>query len=249
MNRLSVTVIDVLGLLVPGFVFVIGIALTPIPSAWLEPLSKALHDRLPLLTNPWVAGGSWLAIAYVLGFLMRLTSITIMNRLTVHRWKPRLEREAAAVDELFAELIANSRLTESLKRLASLCSERDPARYAPYFHFAKRLIRTNNDLWAEAERLEAEVRFSAGLFFPFVVLALDGVLGFFLGFSRPAASILILVGVAGVVIIIQSFPSRRAKEFLYDQFLALVMLRQGMPSSLESPKDVTPEAAPVPRSA
>jgi hypothetical protein len=200
MNRLSVTVIDILGLLVPGVALIFGVLLVPIPAAWLKPLGQLLMERMPLLSNPWVSGGCWLATAYVLGFLLRLVSISIVSKLAGKQWFGRVERDAKAIDEVFELALGNPRLSKSLKELAEKCGVQDLGKYAPYFHFSKRLVRGSPELWVEVERLEAEVRFAAGLFVPCVVLAIDGALR---GLSAPESWILFLVGIAGAALILR----------------------------------------------
>jgi len=222
MNRLTVTIVDVLGFLVPGLALLFGFVLVPVPPEWLRPVNETLLQRMPLLGNPWVAGGCWLAIAYVLGFLIRLTSISALNLLTWRRSSARLERDAAALDGPLTSALNDAALSEGLKTLANACNERDPGRRAPYFHFAKRLVRTSARLWTEAERLEAEMRFAAGLFLPLLVLSVDGVL---IGFSTPAGWLISIICGTGAALILVAFPSRHAKEILYDQFLALVVLK------------------------
>jgi hypothetical protein len=145
-----------------------------------------------------------------------------MNRVTKSRWAPRLKAEADTLDEVFEEAIANPKLSMSLKELSKLYGERDPGRYAPFFHFAKRLVRKHPDMWAEAERLEAEIRFAAGLFLPFLLLFIDGLL---LGPThKSSAWVLVVIGAFGASLMILAFPSKRVKEVLYNHFLALAIL-------------------------
>jgi len=221
MNRLSVTIVDILGVLVPGAVLLVGCLLV-LPNPALVPASTGTVNELTkFLSNPWFMGDVWLATAYVLGFLLRLVSIPFMNILTKHRWAPKLKEEADTLDQVFEEVIANQKLSTSLKKLSNLYGVRDPGHYAPYFHFAKRLVRKNPDMWTEAERLEAEIRFAAGLFFPFLLLLIDGI---FLRATHPQAWVLVVIGALGAGIVIFAFPSRRIKEVLYNHFLALAIL-------------------------
>lgn len=168
MNRLAVTVVDILGVLIPGAVLLGGCLLVPAPVAPIPALMALIQGPIQLLSNPWVMGGIWLATAYVLGFLIRLISIRIMSMITLRAWSGKLEREAKALEEVFDAAIANQALSGSLKALAKGYEKSNPGHYAPYFHFAKRLIRQYPDMWAEAERNEAEIRFVAGLFLPFL---------------------------------------------------------------------------------
>jgi hypothetical protein len=233
MNRLSVTIVDILGVLVPGAVLLLGCFFVPPPLAPIPALTGMVDKSIQLLSNPWVVGGVWLATAYVLGFLLRLVSIPFMNILTKHRWAPRLKLEADTLEQVFEEAIANLKLSTSLKELSKLYGERDPGRYAPYFHFAKRLVRKHPDMWTEAERLEAEIRFAAGLFLPFLLLLIDGIA---LRPTRPPAWVLIVIGALGAGIVIFAFPSRRVKEVLYNYFLALAILLDPVRRSTTSPE-------------
>lgn len=221
MNRLSVTIVDILGVLVPGAALLIGLILFPFPQLDRSAVNSALVDRVQLFGNPWVAGGCWLAVAYVLGFLIRLVSIRVMNYLTWWKWGPTLSADSQALEQAFDEALDNPTLAAGLRKLSHLCGKRDPGRYAPFFHFAKRVVRGSPDYWNEAERLEAEVRFAAGLLIPFVVFAADGIAR---KLATPAAWLLLLTGAVGAITIVLTFPSRRTKEVLYNQLLALAVL-------------------------
>jgi len=221
MNRLALTVVDVLGLLIPGIVLLFGFCLAPVPLEWLQPLNAALLERLPILSNEWVAGGCFLGSAYTLGFLLRVTSLGALNHLTWRRWSVVFVHQTKAFNGVFEVALANAQLTQALNEFSSHYEKHHPGKYAPYFPLAKRLIRRNSELWAEAERLEAEVRFTAGLFFPFIVLSLDGIAR---GLSTPGAWVLLALGASGAVIVLRTFPPRRSSEVLYVQLLALTLL-------------------------
>lgn len=223
MNRVSVTIVDFMAFLVPGVVLLFGLVLVPIPDAWIAPLNDSVLQRMPLLNNPWAAGGCWILSAYVLGFLLRLISIELMNLLTSHRWVSRVRSQASELSEALEAAIGDPKLTTAIKAVSGLGDGRGVSSCAPYFHFVKRIIRTRPELWVEAERLEAEVRLVAGLFLPFVVIAVDGVLRIPQGIA-PAA-VLLITGGAGATVVFRTFPDRRVKEVLYDQLLALIALR------------------------
>jgi hypothetical protein len=176
---------------------------------------------MPILSNAWVAGGCWLAAAYVLGFLLRLRSIGFLNWLTWRRWSTLLQSETKELEKVFESAVANPTLIASLKSIAGLCGHRDPIRCAPYFYFAKRVVRSYPELWTEAERLEAEVRFAAGLFLPFLVLAFDALLR---GLTTTGAWVLLAIGVGGATVVLTAFPPLRIKEIIYVHYLALVVL-------------------------
>jgi hypothetical protein len=223
MNRVSVTIVDFMAFLVPGVVLLFALVLIPLRDPWLAPLNESLLKRIPLLSNPWAAGGCWILSAYVLGFLLRLISIELMNLLTAHRWVDRVKGQSTHLSGAIEDAIDNQKLVAALKNIPGLGDGRGVSKCAPYFHFAKRIIRTRPELWVEAERLEAEVRLAAGLFVPFLVLAVDGVLRIPNGVA--AALVLLFTGVAGAAIVFFAFPDRRVKEVLYDQLLALIALR------------------------
>jgi ABC-type multidrug transport system fused ATPase/permease subunit len=224
MNRVAVTIVDFMAFLVPGVVFLFALVLVPIPDAWTAPLSDALSARVPLLSNPGVAGGCWVLSAYLLGFLLRLTSIDLISHITSHRWVNRVQEHSQKLSSAMEEAIDNQKIVEALKAIADLAADRGVSKWAPYFQFAKRVVRTRPELWVEAERLEAEIRLMAGLFVPFVVLAIAGGLRLLLHFR--SALVLVAVGVIGAATVYRTFPDRRIKEALYDQLLAFVALRK-----------------------
>jgi hypothetical protein len=221
MPTFLVTVVDLLGVFVPGFVMLVAMLLVPSALGVHPRLVEVLPD--PVGSNVWILGGTYAIAAYILGFLVRLVSIRIMNVLTLGRWADQIKAEAEALEPALTAAFANKQLTESLKKLAEDLNKYDPGRYAPYFHYAKRVVRREPAMWAEAERLEAEVRFAAGLFLPLVLLMLDGVL-LSLWRQQTAGWWLFAAAGTGVVAVRWTFPSRRSREVLYDQFLALVVL-------------------------
>lgn len=222
MNRLSVTIVDLLGMLVPGAVMLCGLFFLPPFWISLSTVRPPGSGTLGPLSEPWIAGGIWLAVAYVIGFLLRQISIPLMQHLTRGRWVPQLVKEAAVLDPIFETALGDASLTTSLKDLAQLRKDGDPGHLAKYFHFAKRIVRNRPELWVEAERLEAEMRFLAGLFVPFVLLFLDGAILLILSQNAWA---LTAIGAGGAAVILYAFPSRRVKEVRYDYFLALVALK------------------------
>jgi hypothetical protein len=222
MNRVAVTIVDFMAFLVPGVVFLFALVFVPIPDAWMTPLSDALSARVPPLGNPWVAGGCWLLSAYLLGFLLRLTSIDLISFMTSHRWVNRVQQHSQRLSFAMEEAINDQKIVEALKAVAELGADRGVSKWAPYFQFAKRLVRTRPELWVEAESLEAEIRLMAGLFVPFVVLAVAGGLRMLLHFR--SALVLVAVGVLGAATVYRTFPERRIKEVLYDQLLAFIAI-------------------------
>jgi len=237
MPTFVVTIVDLLGVFVPGFLMLVAMLLVPSALGVNLRFVEVLPD--PVGSNVWILGGAYAITAYIVGFLVRLVSMSIMNVLTLHRWADRIKTEAAALEPALTAAFANKQLTESLKTLAKGFEKYDPGRYAPYFHYAKRVVRREPTMWAEAERLEAEVRFAAGLFLPLVLLVLDGAL---LSLWRQQTSGWWLFAAAGtgVVAVLCAFPSRRSREVLYDQFLALAVL----PNPPVTPHDKAEEQQP-----
>ena len=224
MNRVSITIVDFMAFLVPGVVFLFGLVLVPFPDDWIAPLSDALSARVPLLSNPWVAGGCWVLSAYLLGFLLRLTSIDLISFITSHRWISRVQHDSQKLSAVIEETINDQKLVEALQAIADVAANRGVSKWAPYFQFVKRVVRTRPELWVEVERLEAEIRLVAGLFIPFVVLMIVGGLRMLIHFR--SALLLVAIGAIGAAIVYRRFPDRRIKEALYDQLLALIALRK-----------------------
>lgn len=224
MNRVAITIVDVMAFLIPGVVLLFGLVLIPVPDDWMAPLRDVLWARVPLLTNSWVAGGCWVMAAYLLGFLLRLASIDLISSITLRRWKDRVRRGSNTLSAAIEETINDPKLVDALKTIADAAPDHAVGKWAPYFQFAKRLVRTRPELWVEAERLEAEVRLMAGLFIPFVILAIAGGLRMPLHFR--SAILLVGAGAIGALIVYRRFPERRVKETVYVQLLALVALRK-----------------------
>jgi hypothetical protein len=246
MPTFLVTVVDLLGVFVPGLVMLIAVLLVP-AALGLQPRLNLLPGLLG--SSLWVLVGLYGVAAYILGFLVRLKSIDIMNALTLRRWTKRIGEEAEALEPALTDALANRPLTESLKKLAEYTTKYyrtkyGPGKYAPYFHYAKRLLRRDPRMWAEVERLEAEARFTAGLFVPLVMLFLDGILlsqwGRIEGWWRTTGGhavlqltyweqvivgrgLMVAAGI-GVATVYMAFPERRRREVLYVQLLALAAL-------------------------
>jgi hypothetical protein len=222
MQRMSVTIVDFMAVLVPGVTLLFAVLLAPWPDAWLMPLNESLR-RVPLLSNEWAAAACWALAAYVLGFLLRLISIELMNRLTARRWVGSVKLQMTELGPSMVAAINDDTLVVALQKIAAARDRHGVGSCAPYFHYAKRIIRTQPELWVEAERLEAEVRLAAGLFVPFCAFIADGVARYLVLGVSPL--LLIALGTIGAATIFVSFPERRIKEVFYDYLLALVVLR------------------------
>jgi hypothetical protein len=234
---LLVSVIDVLGIFVPGFLLLIGILLFP-------PLSSDLLKQWPTWTvllevfrnNIW----TWVvfsAIAsYVLGFIIRLCSIRLVQSITKHWWAEKLKKRAKVFEAAIKTALKDKELCETIE--ADAKSERITS-LAPYFHFVKRIVRSGPPvLWAESERMEADIRFAVGIFVPLLIFVVDG-----LWLASLSGLILAVVSGIGAFIIIATFPSRRIREVINNYYLALVVLRYvpKFPVSIKS--ETTDDAA------
>jgi hypothetical protein len=222
MNRLSVTVVDLLGMLVPGVVLLVAFFLLPTGLAPLPEIVGLRVSDLEILDDSWVVGVLCLATAYVLGFLLRQLAIPVMQAITKERWTHHLRREAEILGPSLEAALGDESLVKSLRELAEI-NKRDPGHHAPFFHLVKRLIRQHPELWVEVERLEAEIRLLAGLFLPFLLLLLDGLLCFIAG--QAGWWTLMALGAGGAGVILYVFPGRRVKEVRHAYFLALVALK------------------------
>lgn len=224
MNRVAITIVDVMAFLIPGVVLLFGFVLVPFPDDWLAPLRDVICARVPLLTNSWVAGGCWVVAAYLLGFLLRLVSMDLLSSITWRRWSNRVHQRSNTLSAALEEAIGNPVVVDALRSIADASADHAVGKWAPYFQFAKRSLRLRHELWVEAERLEAEIRLMAGLFIPCVILAIAGGLRMPLHFR--SATLLIAAGALGALTVYLRFPERRVKETVYVQLLALVALRR-----------------------
>ena len=220
MRRLTVSIIDVLGVFVPGFLLLSGFGLLAVAfdPHLLEKLRATSETvKLPAI---WVIVG---LLAYVLGFLLRLVSIRLLQALTGSRWRRMVSDYSASVGGELRASLADKQLVEALEESTAMLGETHLYRIAPLFPYAKRLVRPYDSLREEAERLEAEVRFTAGLFPPLVLLAIaSGSLAYRLSLTwlLPAT-----IALAFSVVVFLAFPDRRVKEVLYVYYLALVALK------------------------
>jgi hypothetical protein len=225
MKGLIVSIVDVLGIFVPGFLLLIGILLFP---SVARELSKEWPTSALLLAgvrDNFATLGILAAISsYVLGFIIRLSSISILQILTFPFWAEKLKKRVEKLEETLGAALkndlGNDDVCKSLKAEACLRSRFEVARNAPYFAFAKRLIQNGNpSLWTGTERIEAELRFMAGIFLPLILLFLDGV-----RIASNSGYALATVSGVGVLIILLSFPTRRIREVVYNYHMALIVL-------------------------
>jgi hypothetical protein len=216
---LLINIIDVLGIFVPGFLLLIGILLFP-------PLANDLLKEWPTFTilleairnNIWIVASLSVIASYVLGFLIRLCSIRILHTLTKRSWAEKLRLRTTVIEPTIKSALNDEELCKAIE--ANAKAERISS-LAPYFHFAKRIVRSGPPvLWAESERMEADIRFAAGIFVPLLVFIVDG-----LWLWSLSGSVLAAISGVGAFVIIVTFPSRRIREVVYNYYLALIVLR------------------------
>jgi hypothetical protein len=223
MKGLVVSIVDVLGIFVPGFLLLMGIVIYIYPSIANDLLKEWPTWTLLLggIRDNFALFGVLAAISsYVLGFIIRLCSISILQILTFPFWAEKLKKRAEKLETVIGGALNNKDVCDSLEEEAKLRPKFEVAHNAPYFAFAKRLIQNGNPtLWTGTERMEAELRFMAGIFIPLILLFIDGIrLASYSGYVLAAVS-----GI-GVLIILQSFPKRRIREVIYNYHMALIVL-------------------------
>lgn len=228
MTGLFITMVDILGVFIPGVLLLAGVLLCPPVGSTMPSLAKTL-SFVPdhLRSNAWVLGISAAATAYVLGFLLRLVSMRVLQHLTRRWWKDKLKQQAECLQQTFETALNRPYLCDALKTLSKKLGPTEPGTYAPYFHFAKRLVRSHLPLYREVERLEAEIRFAAGLFIPFGLLFIDGI--WMVAARSDAGWTVATISLIAAVIIFVTFPSRRIREVIYNYYLALVALSHPPP--------------------
>ena len=222
MNGLFLTIVDILGIFVPG-ALLLG-ALVAMPPVWHSIDWQSIYPAALLPANRLTTIAAVSLVSYTLGFLNRLWSIRLLQTMVKSAWTDLLTRLASPLNAAFEAAIKDQVLCDSLLTLAKRLNPLDPGHYAPYFHYAKRLTRTMPGLWAEGERLEADARFTAGLFLPLLLVSIDGAWIALLYRSIPAWLVTV-VSAAGVAAVVVAFPSRRNREVIYAYLLALIALR------------------------
>jgi hypothetical protein len=222
MKGLLVSIVDVLGIFVPGFLLLVGILLFP-------PLTYDLSKEWPTLTllleairvNFTVFAILSAISSYVLGFIIRLYSISALQLLTFPFWAKKLKSRSQGLEKALRSALNDHALCQTLEAEAAQRAKYEVANAAPYFLFAKRIIHHGNpSLWTGAERMEAELRFVAGIFVPLLVLFCDGM------WMRSTFGYVLAVvsGLAAIVVLI-TFPTRRIREVIYDYQMALIALK------------------------
>lgn len=230
MKNLFLTIVDILGIFVPGILLLAGLLLFPgvLTSLSSGNLQADLSHFIEANRISIAVAGS--IVAYVLGFLVRLWSIGLLEWITRTKWTKMLQEKVPYLEKPLEKAVGDADFQAALQSLASTYKATDLTPHAPYFHFAKRLVRANNSgLWADAERMEAELRFAAGLCIPFCLFIFDG-----LFFPKPFGYVLSVISLCGLAAVIARFPSRRVKEVLMDYLLALIVLKYNKAPIAES---------------
>jgi len=225
MKSLVVSIVDVFGIFIPGFLLLLGIILFPVAIGYGESY-KNLFQATPevIRANTAGIGAVLVIISYATGFLVRLGSVGLLHLLTSKWWGAKLAKQGELLGPIFEECLNYPELCAALKEAYG---SRSPGPhihgYAPYFNFAKRIVRNGSTaLWTDAERLEAELRFSTGLFVPLCVLAIDGL--FFIR-SAPFGPMLTVFSLLGCFVILYTFPRRRIREVQHIYTTAIITLR------------------------
>ncbi len=221
MKGLIVSIVDVLGIFVPGFLLLIGIVIFPSVSSDLLKEWPTWTLLLGGIRDNFAILGVLAAISsYVLGFIIRLCSISILQILTFPFWAEQLKKRVEKLETTLGKALDNIDVSESLQEEVKLRSKFEVAHNAPYFAFAKRLIQNGNPaLWTSTERMEAELRFMAGIFITLILLFVDGI-----RIASSSGYVLAVISGIGLLIILLSFPTRRIREVVYDYHMALIVL-------------------------
>src|SRR5262249_6732023 len=134
----------------------------------------------------------------------------------------KLTKRAEALHPIIEECLNYPSLCVAIKEIENTSSNDAVGLYAPYFGLAKRIIRNSSPtLWPDAERLEAEIRFAAGLFIPLFLLSVNGLL---LIRHLPFGPILFCVPLVGCIVIVYTFQFRRIREVIHIYIMAIITL-------------------------
>lgn len=248
MKGIFVTIVDILGVFVPGFLLLIGILLFPplFLDSFIQININNTENKTTILCREFqnntiiITSIIVIIFSYVLGFIIRLFSVRFMQFVTRFFWEDKLKERTEVMTKQVKKSLKNPQLCKTIEAEAKLHSNYELSEQAPYFHFAKRLIRSKNpNLWLEAERLEADVRFSAGIFIPLVLLIVDGV-WFAIKYNNKAGVILTIFTFLIALIVLVTFPGRRIKEVVYGYYLALIVLEYPDKNSEKEKEKDTP---------
>jgi len=224
MKGLIVTIVDVFGIFIPGAL--LAMALLAFPPVTAELIRGDGTWLVGLrLVDPLVAGMGGFIVACALGFVNRLWAVKLCSRLTFRLWSDKLLARTADLNPMIERYLGDRELGIDLEKLAGALDKNETGRYAPYFHYAKRLIRANSSaLWSETERLEAEIRFTAGLLVPLAALAFDGLYAAVFQSTFLSVGVSLLAGM-GAVVAVRAFPNRKVREVQYVYLMAIIVLK------------------------
>ncbi|HEU0300181.1 MAG TPA: hypothetical protein VFR37_12020 [Longimicrobium sp.] len=224
MKGLLVTIVDVFGILVPGSLILCALLAFPPVAEELLDGSAEWASGLKLV-DPVITYTIGAILACAIGFINRLWAVRLCQFLTSRVWVHKLEARARNLNSSIARYLKDDDLEGDLCKVAESLEPLEVGRHATYFHYAKRLVRGSSPaLWAEAERLEAEIRFTAGLLLPFTLLTIDGIYAAISTASLLAGGFA-LVAFAGAAAALSAFPSRRLREVLYVYLMAIIVLK------------------------
>jgi hypothetical protein len=219
-----VTLVDVVGVLVPGLVLLLGIALLPPVAHELKASCLLSWLQYPLEHCCWLLAIAGLTAGYIVGFMIRLFSTKLLQFLCWRSLQEGAKKAVNYVEPLLEAALGDKQLSSAIR--ATLPTERPGplgkyhhSRYAPFFDLARHLVRASgSSLWAQAERREVDVRLMTGLLVPLTLLALDGVLYVAQGWVAFGLC-LTPMSVIAIILIAYRFPRYRARE-AFDVYMA-----------------------------
>lgn len=224
MKSIIVSIVDVLGVFIPGFLFLCSIFLF---NESLGSHSLLVKDLSNVLSN--LSSGAAISLivvfSYLFGYLIRLKSIRLLQNLTKSRWEEKMKVMSVSLNGMFESAVNNNDLTNSIRESNTKRESIGISQYVPYFHFAKRLALLYSPLaCAEIERDEAKIRFTSGLLIPLPFLFINGILlcfksDIFLGV------LLIALSLGSLYVVISNFPKRRLREVENIYHLAVIILK------------------------
>src|SRR5690349_3604318 len=136
MKSIFVSIIDILGIFIPGFLLLLGVALFPFALGYSVQLDSICPKLGEVSRANTVAIGIILAIiSYVFGFIIRLYSTTIIHFLTKRWWAEKLESRTQLLNDVIENCLKYPELCSALKKISenSRNDRTSSSAYAPYF--------------------------------------------------------------------------------------------------------------------
>ena len=227
MKGFFITIVDVLGILIPGLLLITGLCLIP-PVGNILPILKELLGQQTETISTLTAGSVVLVLSYIAGFMLRLSSVRLMQEITLRKclfiksWPALLEVRMRPLLTVMTDAIGDPQLCNALEEVSKTVGPRDPAHYTPHVQYAKRIAKAHSPvLRTEVERIEAEMRFLCGLLVPLLLWAVVG-MAFIHGYL---AVVVTAASLAGALLVSVAFPSRRVREVEYNYYLAIIALK------------------------